>query len=324
MALVKAQGRWINAYDLASQWLTFMHWPNTPGNQRALAAWFMAESSRKGNNVWVVGNNPLNISSKAGNYRIVRDSLGRAHYIAVYDNALMGSTAFKNVISSPNHNYPGIVKAFNFGGNPIAAIINSGWVVGGVGPSYYHTVNGHRTNLLQSIYNGLSGGHSTSTGDMSPVADVVPATLTMDAWFAMLKKAGIDTSNTQHLFTQDEATKIANLFAKDTDAAGLQNAILFFTGKNVYQSFPLAARLYAEGLIKPGGVAVAGAPKGIEDIVSGGISAVLGTIVPVFAMLGGGMMALFGIYLITKEATSTSGAGESLVSPVPVFLRERT
>jgi hypothetical protein len=311
MPLVKATSQQVNAYDLASQWLTALGWPNTPSNQRALAAWFMAESSRHGNNVTVVGNNPLNITTSTGPYRLVG-----THKIAVYSTPQEGINAFGSLIKSPNHNYPGIRTAFLSGKNGqtvVSAIINSGWVPGGNGPSYYHTVNGQRSNLLQSIFNGLAGGSSNATLASAPDTS---------RWQEILKSLGIST-DPNYVLTAEDAKKIADVYVNGSVTLGIKpqlpkddydNIVAFFTGKTVAQAF-------SGGSIGP--VPTIDPLGPIAGAIGAGVAAILGAILPVAAMIGGGVLSLFGLYLITKEATSGTSA-ESIVSPVPVFIRERT
>lgn len=328
MPQVAAPTYWIDANVLASQWLNALGFPNTDSNRKALSAWFLSESKRSGNKVLVTGNNPLNITTGSnGNYRLVG-----SHRIAVYGSQTEGVAAFGSLIRINAYNYPGILAALRAGNDAqttINAIINSGWVTGGTGPSYWHTVNGQRSNLLQSVFNSLTGtfvrppdGGSTGNGG-GGTPSTTPQTLTMDAWIKMLTDAGISV-DPSHQYTQAEATQISKLLAKYTDAAGAANLIPNLVGKTVYSAFPTAARLYGD-FASSGGSAqpVSGAPLDVPGAIGAGVAALLATIVPVMALLGGGIMAMFGVYLITKEATSTTGAGESLVSPVPVFLRER-
>lgn len=294
----------VNAYDLASQWLTALGWPNTPSNQRALAAWFMAESSHNGTTLNVAGNNPLNITTSTGNYRLVG-----SHRIAVYDSPQAGIDAFRNLIGSPNHNYPGIQSAFKTksgnGQSVISAIINSGWVTGGNGPSYNHTVNGQRRNLLQDVYNGISNGNSNAT----------LASLSLSDWQAKLASIGVP-NDPNHKFTHDEAIAIlTKLYGINPDHIP-PDFISAFEGKTVAETLGGASTT----LIPPVGPQDLG--PGIANIASGILNAIFGKLVPVGALIGGGVMSLFGLYLITKEATS-GGQAESLVSPVPIFIRER-
>lgn len=332
MPQVTPTSQQVNAYDLASQWLTALGWPNTPQNQRALAAWFMAESARHGNNVTVVGNNPLNITTATGNYRLVG-----SHKIAVYPDAQSGAAAFKNLIGSPNHNYPGIVAGFKVGNGiaAIEAIINSGWVTGGNGPSYWH--GSPRTNLLQSIFNGLPGGGSVSAfppvggegpGNKGPAPSqsIDPASLspiTVDL-ANFLGKKPTDT------FTAADAKKVNDfIFAKAPWLQGIpfwgdvfNNIAGQFVGKTVGEA--------GIGLGNTLGVNVGAFNKTVGQDTSGlgniatALSGFFGSIIFYVALAGGGVLVLFGLYLITKEATAEGSTGaQSIVSPVPVFIRER-
>lgn len=331
MPQVAAQGHWVNAFDLASQYLNRLGWPNNPQTQRAFAAWFMAESRRSGNDVYVVGNNPLNITTGAsGNYRLVG-----SHRIAVFSSPESGVGAFGSLISSSGHNYPGIKAAFKSGSGTaaIAAIINSGWVPGGNGPSYWHTVgHGKRTNLVQDIFNGLPGGGSSAVlppGGGGSSGN--PPNTNLAAW------GGLVSYPVGHIFSEADVNDIINKMNAagwfdaalgGTTARDLTRGILM---QEVGQPWnkALQDRLQAKFLnasvlaghdINP--IAVAG--DAATSLFNNVVGFVGGVVVGAGAIIVGGIMGLFGIYLITKEATSTTGAGESIVSPVPIFIREKT
>lgn len=314
MPQVSATSRQVNAYDLASQWLTALGWPNNPQTQRALAAWFMAESSRSGNNVNVVGNNPLNITCSGNcNYRLVG-----THKIAVYDTPASGLAAFRGLITgTKSYNYPGIVAAFKSGngGKAVDAIINSGWVTGGTGPSYWHTVGGKRSNLLQSTFNGIGGGGSTATMPDAILAGshAVTEQAFKDA-LAALNIPQSDVNGTGHRLTKDEAQKLTDYLkgkGYDTSGAGIgEGAIVLLILQGLGQPNSL----------NPGFTEAAN--QNIADAINGIVTFIGKFVLGGGAVAIGGIMALFGVYLITKEATNTSGP-ESIVSPVPVFLREK-
>jgi hypothetical protein len=323
MPLVSASHYDVNAYTLASQWLTALGWPNTPSNQRALAAWFLAESSHTGTTLHVAGNNPLNITTSTGNYRLVG-----THKIAVYSSPVAGATAFHNLINTSGHNYPLIRQAFqaNVSGiSVIKAIVNSGWVTGGTGPSYWHTVSGTRRNLLLDVYNGLPGAPGNITPP--PLGSGYPPTSVSgpitSKWQAVLKFLDIST-DPAHVITADEAARIANAYITGIPSLGINKQLPestrgqltdFFTGKTV-------GNAEKGGSITPGPTAPSLDPiaNAISNAVGGAIASLIATILPVAALIGGGVMGLFGIYLVTKEATG--GSAESMVSPVPIFVRE--
>lgn len=296
----------VNAYTLASQWLAALGWPNTPANQRALAAWFMSESSHTGTTLHVAGNNPLNITTSSGNYRLVG-----THRIAVYNSPSAGAAAFGSLISTSGHNYPGIKSAFisgNSGSKVINAIVNSGWVTGGTGPSYYHTVGGVRRNLLLDAFNGLPGAPGNITPDLGGgYPPTVGGTPTGDPkLIKALQDLGIST-DPNHTLSPSEALALTHKIYPLYRGQYLS----FYPGMKI--SDVLGSSTMGDQLNN--------SVNAIPDAIGGAVNRLFSSIFGVAALIGGGALILFGLYLITKEATGASGP-QNMVSPVPIFIRE--
>lgn len=310
----------VNAYTLAGEYLDALGWPNTADTRRALAAWFMSESPHNSANgtVTVIGNNPLNIrnSPTRSGYWLA----GGTTSIDTFASQADAIAAFKTRIGLNSYNYPGVVAAFQDanGQEIITAIINSGWVTGKPG-SYNHYVathggGGHEENSLQQNYSALanSGDAGASAGaDLGAWGNIVTFPVghkltqaDVDSIMAKLEAAGY--------FNQSPA---ANLIAENTVRSTLESHIGEAWSKALEDE--LQQQFGQEATANGGGVD----PFGIGAAISGAIHTVFGKAFAVGVVLAGVLMALFGLYLISKEATN-GGSAESLVSPVPVFLRE--
>lgn len=368
MPQVTAVNHPANVYDLAGQWLVALGWPNTKSNRQALGAWFISEAGHNRsitNGVNDIGWNPLNISSKSGNYRKVR-----GHYIQVYATQAEGIAAFKALITSPNHranNYPGVVAAFNNsptnGANVVSAIINTGWVTGGNGPSYWHTVKDVRRNLLQDVFYTLSGGQTVvtppplGTGAGSSGGGTFGGSGSGSAYGGGTGAGGGGASSSintpfdpANIDALKSITSLSNFLGKKpTDTftqadADKINAV-------IDQSAPWIKNLPFWNLVIPSianqyvGGTVANAGAGLSNVLAtdtgalnkaGGITVdnatkglgnvaawFLGHALGVLAVGAGGVLILFGLYLTTKEAIGGSDSA-GLVSPVPVFIREHS
>lgn len=302
----------INAYTLASQWLTALGWPNTPANQRALAAWFLAESSHTGLTLHVLGNNPLNITG-GNNYRLVG-----THRISVYNSPAAGINAFSRLINTSGHNYPGIVAAFKNENNPISAIVNSGWVTGGTGPSYWHKGR----NLLLDVFNGLPGPAGNVT---PPISGGYPPTTggeQLGAWGNLVSfPVGhkLTPEDVDYIMSQLVKGGLVGSVGPDYDIVKgiLEQSVGQEWNKTLEET--LQQKFFAAGVLAGNTI---GNPVGTiaTDFIGPAVMKVLGTFGSIAVLIGGGALVLFGLYLITKEATGSSPEG--MVSPVPVFIRE--
>lgn len=109
MALVATQGKWVNAYDLASLYLRTAGLPDTARNRHILASWFKSESSHKGDMIHVNNNNPLFITSPSKsnpyfyiykNGKPLLTSAGTPWRYRSYSDASTGATAWSNLLQS--------------------------------------------------------------------------------------------------------------------------------------------------------------------------------------------------------------------------------
>lgn len=294
----------VNAFTLASQWLNALGWPNTPSNRQALAAWFMSESPHTGTTIHVIGNNPLNITTNSGNYRLVG-----THRIAVYDTPQAGINAFNSLIHVNAYNYPGIVAGFGTGNgqNAINSIINSGWVTGGTGPSYWHYVSGVRRNLLQDAFNGLTGLDTSPTELLSGFGNLV--TYPVGHVFTPAEGADlIKKLEAAGYFGTGPAALIAeNIF-------GSELAQLIQSGTPWSKQFQQALQGNVQNDASNNPI------TGVANAITGAVGTFLSSLLFIAAMAAGGGMALYGIYLMTKEATSPAATTQT--QEVPVFVKE--
>lgn len=209
MTQTATQDKSTNAFDLAALYLTRAGLPNTWVNQRILAAWFMAESSRIGNtNINVHNNNPLNITttSEAVPYHILyRGSTPIKLKFVSYGTAAEGADAWASLVQ---RKYPGIWLGFK-AQSPAAvikAISKAPW--------------GTSAKLVQSSYNSIpSSGTLGDPNKIDVLRDSRPPTPgPLGAWYIN----GVPTVTFQegHTITAADVDTIAG----ELDKAGFFNS----------------------------------------------------------------------------------------------------
>lgn len=161
-----AQGRQVNAFDLASLYLRTAGFPDTKINRRILAAWFMAESKRVGKyDIIVYNNNPFNIRPDTANapyhhlYRYNKDGtktdLGK---FASYSGTTAGAQAWADFVR--RNKYNGVIWALK---NQDAAALN---FKRADGKSW-----GTSFNLYWSIYKGFASSSPNYSGTGTDLGD---------------------------------------------------------------------------------------------------------------------------------------------------------
>lgn len=298
-----------NAYQLAGRWLDSLGWPNNATTRRVLAAWFMSESPRVSGSttdIWVKGNNPLNITCRTcSNYWVA----GGTHRIVIYNSETAGITAFNSLIHSGGPGYSGIVSAFTHSPNDAAAQLHSinasGWVTGNT--NSYINKNG---NLLVKVYDSLNPPTYVPSDTVSGSVDVPPSGTTgggggqfADKYYQLLQKLGIST-DPNHTITHDEATKIVQSFGT-VFGGGAHPLVSNFEGKTNAQ---IAGTLQSSG-------------QAIQDAnPTNAFFGLAGKAVGIGAILLGGGLALFGAFVMVKDVYNQNGG--SIVDPTPIFVRD--
>lgn len=169
-----AQGRQVNAFDLASLYLRTAGLPDTQLNRRMLAAWFMAESKRVGKtDIIVYNNNPLNIRPEGSNqpYHTFTGVPGK---FASYSGTTAGAQAWAEFLK--RNKYNGIISAFKYSDVQAMRAALAGKPHWGTG-----------ANLYYSVFKELPADGSTGTnlGDSSSFKGIndsgsIDATLASD------------------------------------------------------------------------------------------------------------------------------------------------
>lgn len=311
-----ASGQSVNAFVLADQYLRALGWPSTPVSRRVLAAWFMRESAHAPgkNNIWVVGNNPLNIScTSCNNYR----SVG-SHKIVVYSTQAAGIEAFRQLIHGSGPGYAGIVKAFTSSPNDANALIHSinksGWVTGTTN-SYIHG----NTNGLAATYNLLGSGDVPATYVPSDTASSSQPVNT-DAF------GGIVSYPTGTVITEQMVNDIEKKLLQAGYFSGIDGAIaekvfhdrmMTFVGKpwNTSTLTAIAGATHTDAA----NAAIQPSTPGI-NVTVGIFQALTGKAAAVAAILVGLGLVVMAAYLISKDIYSQSGS--NIVSPTPIFVRD--
>lgn len=304
----------VNAFALADLYLKQLGWPSTPTTRRVLAAWFMRESARVSGSktdIWVVGNNPLNISCRScSNYRLAG---GGSIKIKVYDTPQAGIQDFGRLINGGGPGYSGIVKAFNNSPNDagpiILAIVKSGWVTGGTN-SYIH--NGK--NVLAATYNQLG---QSDVNNILPPSYNVPTTSNVGAFGNLISYPE------GHVITSQDIQDMSATLDKNHFFANPIQRIAFeeFMKQNALGqpwSKALEDKLAKQAGIDAGNVANATNVSGLTINLFGSLA---GKAAAIAAILIGMGLALYGAWLMTKDIYSGSGS-EGLVNPTPIFVRE--
>jgi len=324
-----ATSQTINAFVLADEYLKYLGWPSTPVTRRVMAAWFMRESSRSGDNINVVGNNPLNIScTTCSNYRAVFDSKGRIHKIVVFSTPQQGMAAFKTLINGSGPGYAGIVKAFkaspNAAGPIILAINQSGWVTG---TTNSYVSNGKST--LADTYNGLilggSGDPISTAYDTSHPPSDTSSSSTSTTLTAF---NGLVTFPRDKILTQADVDSIykkllaAGWFGGDPTQA-VAGKIFYDAMSKTLVGKPWNDTTLA-ALTKQTGIDASQATPSVNspgiNVVVDVFGALAGKAVAVAAILLGVGLVVGGAVLIAKDVYS--GGGTSMVDPTPIIVRQ--
>lgn len=145
----------VNALDLATVYLNALNAPATVENQRALAAWFLAESPHgsKPNTIVMYGNNPLNIVGRgdAGTHTFTKNPYAFASYSSVDTGAKQWADNLQSGWGA-TYGYNHIANALQQNNQQgfIAALGSSKW--------------GTNASLVQSVFNRLTGSNATGPG----------------------------------------------------------------------------------------------------------------------------------------------------------------
>ena len=303
-----ATGKRVNAFQLAGDYLNALGWPNNAVTRRVLAAWFMRESARvqgSTTDIWVVGNNPLNIScTSCSNYRLVAGT----HKIVVYDTPTQGLAAFNSLIHGSGPGYSGIVKAFAAPHSDPATIIkainNSGWVTGNT--NSYIGKNG--VNGLLDTYNSLGAPDTYVPSDTVSGSTTIPTDTSASGEFAtkyyqLLQNLGIST-DPNHQITHEEATKIVASFG----------SIFGGGGHPLTSNFEGKTNAQIADTLQSSGTAIQNAnPANV-------FNALTGKAVAIGALLAGVGIVVAGAFLMTKDVYNQNGG--NIVDPTPIFVRE--
>lgn len=304
----------VNAFALADTYLKQLGWPSTPVTRRVLAAWFMRESARVSGSktdIWVVGNNPLNISCRScSNYRLAG---GGSIKIKTYSTPQEGITDFGRLINGGGPGYAGIVKAFNNSPNDagpiILAIVKSGWVTGGTN-SYIH--NGR--NVLAATYNQLGQG---DVPNELPPSYNVPTTPSVNAFGNLISYPE------GHIITSQDIQDMSATLDKNHFFANPIQRIAFeeFMKQNALGqpwSKSLEDKLAKQAGIDAGNV---GNATNVPQLSLNVFGALAGKAAAVAAILIGGALVVGGAVLMAKDVYGGDGP-QGLVNPTPIFVRE--
>lgn len=336
----KPQGQWVNAFNLADRYLRALGWPSTPTSRRVLAAWFMRESPHKGTDVYVIGNNPLNMTTTGGSYWL---SGGGKYKIAIYPSEDAGIRAFSNRIHSSHWGYPVIVDAFknhsDSGSAMILAINNSGWVNGRFKHAYvYKNKAGQYTiNGLLSTFNAI-GGNDLNPNDVVYSGKTQDATApTLTAWNGLVsypKGYVLKSSDINNIADKLDAAGYFN------DNSPLSAAFSLIPGWNFVIGTPhdiakkqfiavmnknAVGKSWDKSLETTLGTQIheqANADKNPVNLLPNVVQDVLGALAGkaiAFAAIGVGVgLVIFGAWLVAKDVYNQTGSGMLDVTPIIV------
>lgn len=310
----------VNAYQLAGQYLDALGWPNNTTTRRVLAAWFMRESARvsgSSSDIWVVGNNPLNIScTSCSNYR----SVG-AHKIVVYNSNDAGIAAFNSLIHGSGPGYSGIVKTFSSQPSDPAAIIKSinksGWVTGNTNSYIHGSYNG-----LLDTYNGLAGPDTYVPSDTASSSTTAPPSPNVTIY------GGLISYPRDHIITEQDVNDMEKklLLTNPSPFEGLDGAIAEKIFHDTMMS--LVGKPWNEQTLATAGnklhvdannAAIQPSTPGI-NVALNVFQALTGKAAAVAAILVGVGIVVAGAYLMMKDVYQQNGGG--MVDPTPIFVRE--
>jgi hypothetical protein len=310
----KPTGVRVNALNLADRYLKALGWPSTPTSRRVLAAWFMRESPRvsgSATDIYVVGNNPLNMAcfSNCVSYWLAG---GGSHKIIVFPSEAAGIQSFGSLIGNGNHGYDKIESAFkNSSTDPaviVKAINNSGWVTGKTGGhSYIYRKNGKLINGLLNTYNGL-GSH-----DLSANNDYSGPTLAD----ALGHDVNIGSPKDVTAIVAELTQKYPNL-PKST-LEDMPTYLIDFVGKNASD-----VPFNYEGI--PGADPSLNADKTGKNVPLNNpfdfFGALAGKALGVGAVLLGGGLIIFGAIMVAKDTYSSNGTGGGMLDVTPIIVKD--